>query len=660
MIRKNLFVIILISLVQNNLLNCMETSVCPVAPIILTKEEIAPDELYFPMNQAELDLANKGDAKSQYILGMRYLKGLTPDKKIDLEKAEQWLLKSKKQDYLPAYTALIDLASAKNNTDQLITYVNDSVKRGFVDQYSVAGVVYLAQKKYKQAREYFEKTIKSLEPYQQHPFLKKIRDEILVELANLFNKGLGGPKDPQKANEILTRLAAENNTRALYFLALNYLYGNEVVKKNPHEAQRLFLKIEKIGNPTDINSKIIYWRTLGLLGLMFEKGFDHVKPDLKKAVEYFKKDKVYGEFHIARLILTQKISGDRDQAKKVLEKSDNTFAAYLYGTILISEGEPEKGLIFLKKAAAQDTTQALVYLQLAIAYHYGFGVDQDEKKSQEYFQRISNDPDTRHRSLFLARGYIRFFGIGVKQDINKGLELINESENKIDDVFFSTEQIFPAIIKLRAEQELLKAQQAEHAAEQLIKEEEACKKKKEKKKKVPALIIAAEKVNENPFKVTPDEWNAHFSVNDGSFVSKIDTEEQTFIIDDPQHNEQLIVKAKKLPSRNFTEIDALKFHKRIFERQGLGKISLRHRTQYNHTFAEMLDYVIQYIGELVPFAKDGGSDIEDQLVADVVRKDMKTGVEKEVIAEYTFGQKGKDVYVYHRLLRPVKHQLVAN
>lgn len=112
---------------------------------------------------------------------------------------------------------------------------------------------------------------------------------------------------------------------------------------------------------------------------------------------------------------------------------------------------------------------------------------------------------------------------------------------------------------------------------------------------------------------------------------------------------------KQFPNRDLAEIDALQFHKRIFQRQNAPKRRLKYtKTMRDHTFAEMLDYVIQYVGELVPFIKDGSPEPVDELIAYVTRVDTKTGKKTECKAEYAFGQKGDDVYVYHRLLRPIK------
>lgn len=667
---KRLFLLILINCFLLNNIFGMDKP--PVAsnkqtggnkvPLFLSPKELQISQMgsRMPLDQDHLNnligVASKGDAQMQYLLGLYYLNGLIPTHQKDYLQAEKWLLLARKNDYLPAYTMLVDLAMEQDNFEKWISYGREAAQRGFLEQNYNVGIAYKNQKKYKKAQEFFEETIKDLQPYQDNPNFKWVREAALVELANLLKKGQLGFKDTKKAMDIFKELASSNNIQALYFLALAYLYGNEVIQKNPRTAESLLLKIEQSTIQRIGTDKIFYLQALNVLGWMFENGLAHNKPDLNKAIEYYEKEYDYaGKFHIARLILAGKIKGNSDQAKKILESASegdnpNTLAAFLYGTILISEGEQERGLLYLEKVSQKkDDTQPIAYLQLGIAYHYGFGVEQNEAKAREYFQKILNDPDSSYRSLLLARGYMYLFGLGgLKKDITKGLALINESENKIDDVYFETAKLLPAIGKLRAEQAAL-------MQKELIGDEPEKKiKKKKKRAPQPTLPVLEEIAEDAPFQTTEKEWNEYFGVDDGSYVSLIDKKNKVFIITDPKRDQQLIVKFETLPDRDLTDIAALKYHKRILERQGHTKRRLKHTTKYNHDFAEMLDYVIQYLGESVPFAKDGSDKHDDQLIATVIRKDLKTG--KEVInkAEYTFGQKGDDVYVYHRLLRPIK------
>jgi TPR repeat protein len=612
-------------------------------------------QFHILINEQQLERLTK-EAESdnpdlQYLLACYYYYGLIPSGQRDLKQAEYWLLKARKNGDLRAFILLIELAQKQGDAQKLINYTYDAINRGFLDQYYYLGNNYLTQKKYTKAVEAWEKAINSLRDYQNNPHFKWVTELAQVQTARLLKKGLSH-KDIKKALEILTDLAGKNNIHALFFLAVAYLEGVNDLPRNIEMAQKLLSKIEGFGEPKVFEDVQIYYQTLRLLGEVYEK---RPYKNIKKALEYYQKAGVGGKLHIARLVIAKKIPGDFEQAKKTLrdaayQENPELLAAYLYGTMLIREGDQQEAISLLEKVDEKNLeNHSLVALQLGIAYHYGFGVEQDEKKAQKYFNKILDDPEQGYRSSRLARGYLYLFGLGgVKKDITKGLALINESDDKADDVYFETDQLLPAIGKLRAEQAAL-------MQKELIGDEPEKKvKKKKKRAPQPTLLIVEEVAEDDPFQTTEKEWNEYFGVDDGSYVSLIDKKNKVFIINDPKREQQLIVKFETLPDRDLTDIAALKYHKRILERQGHTKRRLKHTTKYNHDFAEMLDYVIQYLGESVPFAKDGSDKHDDQLIATVIRKDLKTG--KEVInkAEYTFGQKGDDVYVYHRLLRPIK------
>lgn len=346
---KRLFLLILISCFPlNNIFGMDKPPVAPnkqttgnKVPLVLNakEREISQMNWRFPLDQNQLDdlisVANKGDYQMQYLLGLHYMHGYTPTRKKDFVQAEKWLLLARKNDYLPAYTMLVDLAMDQNNFEKWISYAREAAQRGFLDQNYNVGIAYKLQKKYKKAQEFFEETIKDLQPYQDDPNFKWVRDGALVEMANLLKKGQLGFKDTKKAMDIFKELASSNNIQALYFLALAYLYGNEVIQKNPRTAESLLLKIEQSTIPRTGTDKIFYLQALNVLGWMFENGLAHNKPDLNKAIEYYKKEYDYaGKFHIARLILAGKIQGNSDQAKKILESASegdnpNTLAAFL-------------------------------------------------------------------------------------------------------------------------------------------------------------------------------------------------------------------------------------------------------------------------------------------------------------------------------------------
>lgn len=658
---KRIILLILINFWVADNLVCMDKPTAS-APLVLN-QPLRPPQIEYGLQfntiltQNQLDQVTKeaesGNSDLQYLLACYYYYGLIPSGQRDLKQAEYWFLKARKNGDLRAFLQLPGVAQEQGNHEKWIQYTLDAINHGFLDQYYNLSKIYVTQKKYKKAKEALEKAVESLKNVQNNPHFKRISELSQVDLALLLKNGNSGTKDPKKAIEILTDLANKNNIHALYYLAVANLEGIDELPRNVEITEKLLSKIESFGKPINSSDLKKYNEALVLLGNLYEKA---PYKNIKRAVEYYnKRYDGHGKYHLARLIISKKIPGELEQAKKILQEASqrenpDLLAAYIYGTMLIGEGNQQEGISLLEKVDEKNPeTHSLVALQLGIAYHYGFGVEQNKLKAQKYFQKILNDTESGYRSTLLARGYLYLFGLGeVKKDIKKGLALINESDNKIDDVYFETDQLLPAIGKLRAEQAAL-------MQKELIGEEPE-KKIKKKKKRAPqhTLPVLEEIAEDDPFQTTEKEWNEYFVVDDGSYVSLIDKKNKVFVITDPKRDQQLTVKFETLPDRDFTDIEALKYHKRILERQGHAKRRLKHTTKYNHDFAEMLDYVIQYLGEYVPFAKDGSDKHDDQLIATVIRKDLKTG--KEVInkAEYTFGQKGDDVYVYHRLLRPIK------
>lgn len=614
--------------------------------------EVIPFYQLLPLNQSQFNQLQKqaenGDVIAELNIATRYLNGLNPDSNKNLTLAEQWFLKARKKGSLLAHTSLVEVAYDQKDYSKVVEYALSAAEKGLIDQFYNAGIGYKNLRKFKNARECFEKTINNCSNHNEKNNLAWVCDSSIKELALIYLYGRGVEKDIPKAMKMLKDIASRNHIEGNYFLALQYMYGNSVVKKDIPAAKKIFTKIEtksKLNTPVD---RAFFLNSLTQLGLIHE--FHESKTNLARAHEYYLKSyQGAGQFHLARLALAKKIDVDPADIKKFLANSiqseSNKLPAYIYATNLLLEGDTEQAIALFKKVADQKgLITPLINLQLGIAYSYGFGVDQDQTVAQNYFQEIINDSINCSRSLYLARGYLKLFGLGVKKDVKKGLALIEESESKEDDVYYRTEDLFPIVKKVREEyaanQEALLLQQDRSRVQ----------KTSQQKQSVPVT-----ETQSSLFDITPDDWNACFEVNDDSRVIAIDKIAKTFTIHDSKRNEHLIVHVAKQDKKNdLTHIGSLQYHKRIFDRQGLGKRKLKRNTKYNHSFAEMTDFVIQYVGDLVPFIKDGTDECSDQLVAIIERHDLLTGKKLTCKAEYTFGKSKDDIYVYHRLLRPIK------
>ncbi len=602
---------------------------------------------------------NRGP-ESEYDYAVWILNGLSTNPEASQEmisRVENTFLRTRDK-YSDARRMLIKVASLQNDPDKQIRYAQDSVEHGNPGDNLYIARAYEKKKNYKKTQEYLEKTIASGSTY-----INTAR----VELAVLLFQGKGGPKDIYRAQKYLQDAANDNSLQGKFNLAMSYVNGPKELPKDPETAYKILSEVIKIPIQNIEKSEMeYYFEAYAQLGLIIEKGFKGYKPDPARAYSYFKKLQELGNgmgtVHCARLIISKKVPGDINSAKADLKKLADDgmpFAKFIYSSILISEGQQDEGIRLLDDSYTRNQQILPVgMLQLAIAYHYGIGVEKDEQKTLELLEKINNDPDDRWRSLFLARAYMRFLGLGVKKDIKKVNELLEKANEKSDDVYLDTYQLFPSLKSLIEEQ-----------AQKLLKEEELEKSKKKGKKKAvieqEEPILAGESSTastsgqeaQESF-ITIAEWKKIFKASDdGSFVSAIDPVLKMITIQDPQRHEELIVYAAENRFRDLSEIEYLKIATWALIRQGIKKPKkIEHAPtasqEYNHSFADMLDYAIQYAGQLVPWVKAGSADPEDQLTVDVIRKNTKTGKELSCRAEYTFGQNG----VYHRLLRPLKER----
>lgn len=567
-------------------------------------------------------------AEAAYVIGVRYLLGTQPVKNADVRQGEQWLLQARKYGYLPAHDTLIRIALVSERYKDVLRYSFDAINDGKIDKNYFVARAYQKLDNASLAEEYFKKTITVLEPYRAFPSCKILIDDSQLDLACLWLNGNNKSTHPQ-AITILKSLSSQGIPCAQAFLGKEYIRG-VTVQRDTAEGLRLLFdveqKIKQEANP------ILYWRTVSMIAHTYEGLFGKDIVDIQKALEYYQKNQLLGSFHRARLVLTNKIPGDKQAAEQDLKKGADggaPMALFLIGSKLFLES-PEDGISYLQKASGGKNETPLIWLQLAIAHKYGIGVKANNKTVDCYLSKIKNNSETHYKSLLLARGYMRLMGLGVGKDTKEGLRLIDESETKIDDVYFKTEDLLPFLDSLKKKHESWSAASAAAAS----------------------IVQAPEGKDETPLSLSKEQWNDHFTTDDGSIVKRIDLSSKQIELFDRERNEKLVVHLPTAIERDLACISALTFHSRIFKRQQVK----RENTKHNHTFAQMLDYVIQYCGQLVPFVKDGISQSQDCLIADVTRIDLSTGKKVECRAEYTFiaDKKSDDACVYHRLLRPKK------
>lgn len=482
-----------------------------------------------------------------------------------------------------------------------------------------------------------------------------------INLLSLMAKNLldEKPINCKRAIECLKKLPEFNPYTAI---TLGSLYFKDGQYEKAY--QWLLQQLPRFSNDPALEKS--YNNACFQIGLMFEQSKIEIaqamRPEerYKNAFDYFQKANDIPS--AARLIWMGKINGDRDKALITLKEyaeQGSVIAILIYSSALIAQGKQVESIKFIQNIKNEKQLLSPInILQLGIAYQYGIGVPKNVVMANNTFTFLINTyaQDKTNRTGMLTMGYMTLIGLGTPQNIDKGLELIKESEKaQIDDVYIETKLLFPIIGIIEEEEEAKKAK----ATKQTSTLYDASKKKGEANNKTAGESSTHASTQEEPeqniLDLTPEQWNNTFEVFDGSKVTSIDRANSTITILDPgtapnRHKETLVVKLNPTPYRKFTQVRYLQKAPRIAERQGLGSIQLPRNTIIDHSFADMLDYVIQYAGQLVPFAKDGSSQINDQLVAQVTRKNLATKKEFHCTAEYTFYLKHGKPFLYHRVL----------
>jgi TPR repeat protein len=642
----------------------------------------------------------KEEVQNRYIAACKFLTSNT-----DIPVAEKLLLSIVDQVPALAYKGLFGVAHreyAANPTPMAIQKKIEYAliiinKYGMLEACNDLGRSYEQSGDYSNAKTYFKKAIEHKPEMIQYK----------LDLARVIARSYSENKELMLAVQYYREAAKQNEPAGIYGLALAYAIGKGT-EKNPKSALSLYERI--IANP----ESVYYAHACNDMGLLYEWGALEKKSNILKAYEYFKKSKdagcVRGKAHIARLILTEKVSYNSEQEKEAAMKQaaedlkecvaqGDDLALYLYSALLISQGDIERGIQTIVnhyKSKPSSPMPMMIKLQLAIAYQFGLGgLAKDESIANTVFESIKDVtaayPD---RSYYLAQAYIYIMGLSVPQDLERGFKLLEESKLKIDDVFLDIDDLFPHVKKIETEylqkkealqRQLIEQQEEEEKAKKLaaladqktkgkasVKQNASTKNDTKKKDSASSSSVPPSKGGESSkgesskmgamrsrerkaTDVTKETWNDAFAgrCSDGSHISAITPNDSsgksTITINDPNRNEQLIVTIDENPYFFFDQVQDSLYDPRIEE--GIAAdIAAR---KPDHNFAKMLDYVIQCAGAYVPFCRVTKGQPRDQFIASVTRIDTQTKVETLCQAEYTFYKKDGNWCLYHRLLRPI-------
>ena len=160
-----------------------------------------------------MNLAKKGDAKSENKLAVMYDKGIGVKK--NSTKALYWYKKAAKQGYKPAEYNLGFFYHIRKRYEKALYWYK---KSGTTKGYLAVGAIYDYKKKYKQASYWYKKAVKRGNP------------EATSYLGNLYQHGLGLKRDYKKALSLYNMAIKKGFYSAYVNLGVMYALGQGVKK----------------------------------------------------------------------------------------------------------------------------------------------------------------------------------------------------------------------------------------------------------------------------------------------------------------------------------------------------------------------------------------------------------------------------------------------
>lgn len=249
-----------------------------------------------------------------------------------------------------------------------------------------------------------------------------------LAMAYMFDwYGVGEDKDKGKVMmDALVERTDNSHVMAQY--ARLFFYGYDPYEEDKDRA------LEILDNIQDKNDYVY----LRLMAFVYRNGTSKIKPNIDKAIDYFKKSFKHGNRYSAVNLYDDYIEGfggltaDTTTAIEWLQKgieANQTDCMIAMSDICLSDDSAFKkyhntirGIELLKSAAKHGSSQAYHYL--GIEYYTGEHVEKDDVKSFEYTKKAA---DMRDYSGMHGLGWRYLKGTGCNKNIEKGLEMWKEA-----------------------------------------------------------------------------------------------------------------------------------------------------------------------------------------------------------------------------------------
>ncbi|MBY0110148.1 MAG: hypothetical protein K2X90_03500 [Candidatus Babeliaceae bacterium] len=595
-------------------------------------------------------------------LALYYLYGLGTTKDIDkalawFKKAREWYKKSRKNN------------NVISEEEVMITDL----------EYSCACIQHCADPSD------IAKSIEILKKLSDPNFQRNIdmKDEIAERASEALEKYYYLNNDIKLREKYLKRILAINPNNSYAYGELTIMCGldfeNDFEKK-----QQTFNFLEHTLERANDENKPKYLTSLAHLYLINQQ-FDKVHNLLERVTDTKYLSTKYwllGKMHAS----LENISADPQKALISFEKAlalepENTTMLRNFYDLLIQNPE------IISQQKAQEILEKLVRLndpttlyELLLTFQYGlYGSEKDPKKAEFYLQKILNQKEPIYDNY---KALIYALGIGVKKNVNKAKQLMNEKATQTQ-----AQKNLLSVIKEILVEDMLDTG-AETEQQNLLKKKTtvsfdeqnetdtaqplASQNQPTELPKLPSNITEDQSELDVPLDQTNNEQierknrlieklnslNKKYNPEDESFIEDINFETKTIIIDDPKRNKKIILfigddafqqshKIKKIKNR-------LPYDNRIQAWFTTPQEELRKKYDLaaieNHTFAQIVDYCMQLYGQKIPW-----TDSKTQLIMQGEIISIPDNKRKRVSFEYTFyqddpGESTKKLY--HRLARP--------
>ena len=367
------------------------------------------------------------------------------------------------------YTSLLALTEEKQDFQKLALYAEQAIEKGITEGYYYATHANL-----------WQHTLGSttIQTYLNKAAYEKNckQDEAKLLLAYILN--LQGRT--HKALPLMKELDAKNISFASSMLGDHYVlhsrnYSDQVNTRKAYDCFTRALKGKVFPLDNSLNGCDSRTVACVALGSMWEA--NKVPQDargahenyLEKAYQYYKQASTStGKTHMARLVWIGKIQDPAMSSADAVEVFKNeaqkyNLASFLYATILFEQEKPQEAIQILQKSDTDASPLAM--MQLGIACYFGLGIDQDFASAKKIFDIINKmNFEIGIKDVYLAQSYIHFFGLGVDQNKQKALSLMNKvnDEASLSLIMVPANILFPAFDQAIAEykEELAENEQA--------------------------------------------------------------------------------------------------------------------------------------------------------------------------------------------------------